>query len=64
VAFTVSAALFGVGALLAVLLVPSRRRLAELRNPEPTAGAVPAASPALTGSVPAGDDEYHPKLPA
>src|SRR5579863_4340930 len=55
VAFTVSAALFGVGALLAVLLVPSRRRLAELRNPEPTAGAVPAASPALTGSVSAGD---------
>src|ERR1700734_3801909 len=45
VAFAVSAALFGVGALAAVLLLPSRRRLAELRNTEPTAGAVPAAGP-------------------
>ena len=32
VAFAVSAALFGVGALTAVLLLPSRRRLEELRN--------------------------------
>jgi hypothetical protein len=48
VAFAVSAALFGVGALVAVLLLPSRRRLAELRNMEPTASAAPAASPALT----------------
>ena len=44
------AALFGVGALLAVLLVPSRRRLEELRNMEPTAEAAPAASPALADS--------------
>jgi hypothetical protein len=50
VAFAVSAALFGVGAVAAVLLLPSRRRLAEMRNTEPTAGAVPAASPALTAS--------------
>jgi hypothetical protein len=50
VAFSVSAALFGVGALLAVLLVPSRRRLEELRNMEPTAEAAPAASPALADS--------------
>jgi EmrB/QacA subfamily drug resistance transporter len=50
VAFTVSAVLFGVGALLAVLLVPSRRKLEELRNMEPAAGPVLAESPALTGS--------------
>ena len=51
VAFAVSAALFGIGALTAVLLVASRRRLEELRNTEPTASAAPAASPALTDSV-------------
>jgi EmrB/QacA subfamily drug resistance transporter len=51
VAFTVSAVLFGVGALLAVLLVPSRRRLEELRNMEPTASPVLTESPALTGSA-------------
>jgi hypothetical protein len=50
VAFAVSAALFGVGALAAVLLLPSRRRLEQMRNTEPTAGAAPAASPALTAS--------------
>jgi MFS family permease len=50
VAFAVSATLFGVGALAAIVLVPSRRRLEELRNP-----ALPAASPASAGSVaPAG----------
>src|SRR3984885_9576300 len=48
VAFTVSAVLFGVGALVAVLLLPSRRRLEELRNMEPAAGVPAAASPALT----------------
>src|SRR5260370_35177966 len=51
VAFWVSAALFGVGALVAVLLLPSRRRLAELRNMEPSASAAPADSPALAGSA-------------
>jgi len=54
-AFTVSAALFGAGALAAVLLVPSRRRLEELRNMEPTPSAAPTPSPALTESVSAGD---------
>jgi ABC-type uncharacterized transport system permease subunit len=39
-AFAVSAALFGIGALVAVLLLPSRRRLEELRNMEPTASPV------------------------
>ena len=67
VAFAVSATLFGIGALVAVLLLPSRRRLAELRNIEPTASAASAAdpasaaspasaaTPALTDSVSAGD---------
>jgi hypothetical protein len=48
VAFGVSAALFGVGALVALLLIPSRRRLAELRNSALAAEAAPAASPAPT----------------
>ncbi len=43
VAFTVSAALFGIGALVAGLLLPSRRKLEELRNAEPTVGAGPEA---------------------
>ena len=55
VAFAVSAALFGVGALIAVLLLPSRRRLEELRNMEPMASAESAASPTRTDSVPARD---------
>jgi MFS family permease len=54
-AFAVSAALFGIGALLAVLLVPSRRLLAELRNPAQATSAAPAASPQLTDSLPVGD---------
>ena len=45
VAFSVSAVLFGVGALIAVLLLPSRRRLQELRNMEPTAGARRRSAP-------------------
>jgi MFS family permease len=57
VAFTVSAALFALGALLAVLLLPSRRRLEELRNAAaaadapPAADVAPARSPALTDAV-------------
>jgi EmrB/QacA subfamily drug resistance transporter len=50
VAFRVSAAVLAVGAILAIVLLPSRRRLEELRNPAPAAGrdAVPppAAVPA------------------
>jgi MFS family permease len=42
-AFTVSAALFVIGALVAGLLLPSRRKLEELRNAEPAASAAPAA---------------------
>ena len=52
VAFTVSAILFGVGALVAILLVPSRRRLEELRNAAALAAiAEPPANPALTDSL-------------
>src|SRR5260370_10846708 len=47
VAFTVSAALFGVGALVAAPLLPSRRRLEELRNAAPAARAQTAATPPL-----------------
>jgi hypothetical protein len=56
-AFTVSAALLGVGALVTFLLVPSRRRLEELRNSELTAmpaQATPAqATPAQATAGPA-----------
>jgi len=50
VAFGVSAVLFGIGALVAVLLLPSRRRLAELRNSALVADAAPAASAVPTDS--------------
>jgi len=53
VAFAVSAVLFGVGALAAVLLLPSRHRLEELRNSALAAGAAPATSPSPTDSLPA-----------
>ena len=56
-AFTVSAALLGLGALLTVLLVPSKTRLEELRNAPPVAvevaPAAPARSPALADASPA-----------
>jgi hypothetical protein len=56
VAFAVSAVLFGIGAVAAVLLLPSRRRLEELRNSAleaSTASAVPATSPSPADSMPA-----------
>ena len=51
VAFTVSAVLFGVGAVVAVLLLPSRRRLEELRALAQTAEAAAAISPAPADSL-------------
>jgi EmrB/QacA subfamily drug resistance transporter len=45
-AFTVSAILFGVGAVAAALLVPSRQRLEELRNAAQAAAFPPPASSA------------------
>jgi hypothetical protein len=47
----VSAVLFGVGALVAVLLLPSRRQLAELQNPAQAASTTPAASSTLADST-------------
>jgi hypothetical protein len=41
----VSAALFGVGALVAVLLLPSRQRLEQLRNPVTAAAPQPQLQP-------------------
>ena len=49
VAFAVSAVLFGVGALVAALLLPSRRRLEELRNAALAASAGPAPSAVTAG---------------
>jgi hypothetical protein len=51
-AFTVSAALLGLGALLTALLVPSKSWLEELRNAPPvTVDVAPAPSPALAGAM-------------
>src|SRR5713226_1124806 len=55
VAFAVSAGIFGLGVILAIVLLPSRQRLAELRAavveaapsaPAPAAAAAPAPAPA------------------
>jgi EmrB/QacA subfamily drug resistance transporter len=49
-AFAVSAGIFGLGVILAIVLLPSRQRLAELR------AAAPAPAPALThAAAPAAD---------
>jgi EmrB/QacA subfamily drug resistance transporter len=57
VAFSVSAALLGLGFILAIVLLPSKRRLTELRNaaatPAPAAAAAPAPSPATPAPQPA-----------
>jgi hypothetical protein len=47
IAFTVSAALLGLGALITTLLVPSKSRLEEIRNAAPPVDAAPVPSPAL-----------------
>ena len=46
VAFTVSAALLGLGFILAIVLLPSKHRLAELRNAAAAAPAAAAPAPA------------------
>jgi EmrB/QacA subfamily drug resistance transporter len=49
VAFTIAAALLGFGFILAIVLLPSKRRLDELRAPAaPVAAAPAAAAPATT----------------
>ena len=51
IAFTVSAALLGLGALIITLLVPSKSRLEELRNAAPPVDAAPVPSPALADAL-------------
>jgi hypothetical protein len=46
-AFTVSAALLVLGVILAVVLLPSRHRLEELRNPPAAAAPAPVPAPPL-----------------
>ena len=62
VAFAVSAGIFGLGVILAIVLLPSRRRLAELRAaeapvaapaPAPAAAPAPAPAPAAHAAAPA-----------
>ena len=53
VAFTVSAALLGLGFILAIVLLPSKHRLAELRNAAATVAAPPPAAPAPAPAAPA-----------
>jgi EmrB/QacA subfamily drug resistance transporter len=48
-AFTISAALLGLGAILAILMLPSRHRLQELSE----AASLMAPQPAVTGTTPA-----------
>ncbi|MGO9276065.1 MAG: hypothetical protein ACLP3Q_00825, partial [Streptosporangiaceae bacterium] len=50
-AFTVSAALLGLGALVTALLVPSKSRLEELRNATLPVDVAPAPSPALADAM-------------
>jgi hypothetical protein len=52
-AFTVSAALFGVGFVLAIVLLPSKHRLAELRNAAAASPAAASPAAASPGAVPA-----------
>ena len=61
VAFTVSAALLGLGFILAILLLPSKRRLAELRS---AAAPAPAPGPAPAGPVSAPAPAPHPAFEA
>jgi MFS family permease len=67
VAFAVSAGIFGLGVILAIVLLPSRQRLADLRaaaaaeaeaappapTPAPAPAPPPAAAPAPAGAAPA-----------
>jgi hypothetical protein len=58
-AFAVSAGLFGLGAILAIALVPSRHQLEELRN-EAAAASTPA--PAAAQPAPAPEPATEPAL--
>jgi len=55
VIFAVSAGIFGLGVILAIVLLPSRQRLAELRAaaaPAPAPATAPAPAPAAPAAVP------------
>ena len=55
-AFAVSAVVFGLGVVLAIVLLPSRHRLEELRNEAAVhPAAVPAAEPAVPAPAPAAE---------
>src|SRR6266851_4908393 len=62
VAFAVSAGIFGLGVILAIVLLPSRRRLAELRAPAAAAAEAPAPAAAAHAAAPAA--ELAPQLEA
>ncbi len=53
VAFAVSAGIFGLGVILAIVLLPSRQRLAELRAAAATAAEAAPAAPAPAPAAPA-----------
>ena len=62
-AFTVSAGIFGLGVILAITLLPSRQRLAELRAAAAAPAAVPAPA-AARPAVPAPAATVHAAVPA
>jgi MFS family permease len=59
VAFAVSALLFGLGALVAILLLPSRRRLQELRAAAAADDAAVALSPAAADAIATSSADDH-----
>jgi EmrB/QacA subfamily drug resistance transporter len=63
VAFTISAALLGLGFILAIVLLPSKHRLDELRSAPPPA-AVTTAAPAPAAPVPAPAPAHTASAPA
>jgi EmrB/QacA subfamily drug resistance transporter len=65
VAFAVSAGIFGLGAILAIVLLPSRQRLADLRAVAATAaGAAPPAPAPAPAAAPATAAAAHATAPA
>jgi len=67
-AFTISAALLGLGAILAILMLPSRKQLEQLTSeasaliPEPEPGAAAPAAPAPPAPQPQAAPELHPAV--
>jgi EmrB/QacA subfamily drug resistance transporter len=61
-AFTISAALLGLGAILAILMLPSRNRLEQLTSEAPALLSEPEPEPASPGIAPQHqpDPELHP----